>query len=332
MNLVYQPVILNAFTGAGDITASAGYLSIAGVNPVYYPNGSAQLLKSQLPTVSLYTLTAAAANSTVYAFTIVQQSLTTGNNVSFPVYYTSLSADTDANIATQLTAEINKQLNANGGGLYASVSGAAISTGLTIVGLSANPVIAIQGSSSNITVTNNLSVANVSSTNATPIVMTTAASTYSVGQVVVISGHTVNTAANGTWRVRATNGTTTVTLEHLDGSDSVGNGVGGATGTTAKRASAGMGTYAQVAAIDGSQAGAIGTPISPDTYTTLTFDGFAKMPSVLTAQSRAEFVQTVYMDEAGANYAAMLVSLRNQLKGYDAGGTVANPALIAVAP
>ena len=69
-------------------------------------------------------------------------------------------------------------------------------------------------------------VAIVSSTNATPIVINTATSVWTVGQLVTIESHTVNTNANGTWVVSATNGTTTITL-----TGSAGNGVGGATGT-----------------------------------------------------------------------------------------------------
>lgn len=69
-------------------------------------------------------------------------------------------------------------------------------------------------------------VAIASSTNATPIVVTTGAThSFAVGQRVRIEGHTVNTNANGDYYISAVTGTT-LTLE-----DSVGNGVGGATGT-----------------------------------------------------------------------------------------------------
>ncbi len=78
-----------------------------------------------------------------------------------------------------------------------------------------------------------------SSTNATPIVVTTgnlaAAGVqhgFVVGQSVTIAQHLVNTAANGTWVISAVGGTTaggTGTTLTLTGS--VGNGVGGATGT-----------------------------------------------------------------------------------------------------
>jgi hypothetical protein len=64
-----------------------------------------------------------------------------------------------------------------------------------------------------------------SSTNATPIVITKNSHGFTNGQVIYIVGHTTNTAANGTWTVA------NVTANTLELSGSVGNGVGGATGT-----------------------------------------------------------------------------------------------------
>jgi hypothetical protein len=68
-----------------------------------------------------------------------------------------------------------------------------------------------------------------SSTNATPIAITCTAHGYSTGDTVVITGHTTNTNANGTWEITNT-GANTFTLD-----GSVGNGVGGATGTVRLR-------------------------------------------------------------------------------------------------
>jgi len=69
-----------------------------------------------------------------------------------------------------------------------------------------------------------------SSTNATPIQVTTAAPHgYATGQKVTIVGHATNTNANGSWEVTV-NGASTFTLN-----GSVGNGVGGATGTFAPK-------------------------------------------------------------------------------------------------
>lgn len=64
-----------------------------------------------------------------------------------------------------------------------------------------------------------------SSTNATPIVVTKAGHGLKTGDVVTIAGHLVNTAAVGSWVIKKL---TTDTFSLLG---SIGNGVGGATGT-----------------------------------------------------------------------------------------------------
>jgi hypothetical protein len=68
-------------------------------------------------------------------------------------------------------------------------------------------------------------VSITSSTNATPIVVTKAAHGLVNGDVVKIINHTVNTNANGIWVVA------NVTTDTFELAGSVGNGVGGATGT-----------------------------------------------------------------------------------------------------
>ena len=69
-----------------------------------------------------------------------------------------------------------------------------------------------------------------SSTNASPIEITMAAPHgYATGQKVTVAGHLVNTAANGSWEITVTGASTF----ELNGS--VGNGVGGATGTLAPK-------------------------------------------------------------------------------------------------
>ena len=69
-------------------------------------------------------------------------------------------------------------------------------------------------------------VVNISSsTNATPIVLTTAAHSFVVGQRVRVSGHLVNTNANGDRYIQAVTGTT-ITL-----TGTIGSGIGAATGT-----------------------------------------------------------------------------------------------------
>lgn len=74
-----------------------------------------------------------------------------------------------------------------------------------------------------------------SSTNATPIVITTSGAHGLVtGDYVSITGHTTNTNANGVWRVGTTPTGTTFQILQIDGTNTTGNGVGGATGTTTK--------------------------------------------------------------------------------------------------
>lgn len=69
-----------------------------------------------------------------------------------------------------------------------------------------------------------------SSTNATPIVVTQTSHGYSNNDIVVIGGHLVNTAANGTWKIAGVTTNTYQLTTLLDGVNSTGNGVGAATG------------------------------------------------------------------------------------------------------
>lgn len=82
------------------------------------------------------------------------------------------------------------------------------------------------------------SVFNISaSTNATPIKITTSAPhDYSEGDRVIVTGHATNTAANGEWSVHVVDGSNVTLYASVSSSGgllgpSVGNGVGGATGT-----------------------------------------------------------------------------------------------------
>lgn len=70
----------------------------------------------------------------------------------------------------------------------------------------------------------------VSSTNATPIVVTVGAGHgFVTGDTIIGNGHTTNTKANGVWKASVSGNA--ITLLNADGTNSVGNGVGGATGT-----------------------------------------------------------------------------------------------------
>lgn len=74
-----------------------------------------------------------------------------------------------------------------------------------------------------------------SSTNATPIVITTAAAHgLTTGDYVVVATHTTNTNALGVWKVGTTPSATEFQILQMDGSNTTGNGVGGASGTVTK--------------------------------------------------------------------------------------------------
>lgn len=78
-----------------------------------------------------------------------------------------------------------------------------------------------------------------SSTNASPIVLALTGPNYTalapaVGDTLIVNGHATNTNANGVWNVSAINGSSAVTITNADGSNSVGNGTGGATGSIRK--------------------------------------------------------------------------------------------------
>lgn len=341
MNQVYlQPVILSAFGATTtDVVVNDGYLTLGNATKytpaLYMPNASAKIQKSLVETPSVATVAYTVANSTAYVFTVVQYNRTLQSYQTYTVSYTSDATATDAEIATGLKASFNAQVSANGGGtLNGNIAGAA--TPLTVYGGTGDAVLSVVASTnttvntaptSGVTTAVTPVISIVSSTNATPIVVTTAASTWVVGQTVTIASHATNTAANGTWRVRATNGTTTITLEYMNGASSVGNGVGGATGTVTRLGQAAVGTYAQVAAVSTN-----GTALAGSTYTTFTLNMYPKAAEILTSMNRQSTQQVVYMDEvtASANFLTNLAGLLNVLNGLDNAGTVANPELIAI--
>lgn len=71
-----------------------------------------------------------------------------------------------------------------------------------------------------------------SSTNSSPIVFTKVGHGLVTGDTVLVYNHSVNTNANGIWEVVVSGDT--FALINADGSNSVGNGTGGATGTVGK--------------------------------------------------------------------------------------------------
>lgn len=82
-----------------------------------------------------------------------------------------------------------------------------------------------------------------SSTNASPVVVTLNNHGYVTGDIIGITGHATNTAANGTWYItKLTANTFALTRNVLTGNISVGNGDGINTGVMYKMASAAINT------------------------------------------------------------------------------------------
>jgi hypothetical protein len=76
-------------------------------------------------------------------------------------------------------------------------------------------------------------VAIASSTNATPIVITTSTAHGLVaGDYVTVINHSTNTNANGVWKVGTVSSSTQFQILEIDGTNTTGNGVGGASGTS----------------------------------------------------------------------------------------------------
>lgn len=323
-----QPFVMNTFLAAAAdiVTTSPGWLSLTGMNNMMYiPGGYGRVLGSlvETPNVVLYTptITAGATNS----FIITQKNLATGQMQNY-IWADTVAAtgDTATTITTRLKNWINS-MNSGGNTLYVTVAG---TTTATITGGTGNPIFTFSnlgtGTMAAVAPLTGTGIAIVSSTNATPIVVTTGASTYTVGMTVTIANHATNTAANGTWRVSATNGTTTVTLE-----GSVGNGVGGATGTLSTLPQYARGTSALVTAA-GTTAVPLGgtTPIAGDTYSTLVYNGYYPDSDRTTEEVHSGYQQIIYFDEAGSNYAAFLAQLNLELQRQVSAG-VADPDLVS---
>jgi len=138
----------------------------------------------------------------------------------------------------QATADANGTVTPRGGSSKAD----AFLTFSTVAGkMAAGDTCRVKGSPSptslgiNGTWTNGPLAATIvptSSTNATPIVMTKSGHGLATGDTIIVNGHTTNTKANGVWDVTVSGND--FTLLNADGTNSVGNGVGGATGTFRK--------------------------------------------------------------------------------------------------
>lgn len=308
----------------GDITLANHIVSIAGTgapkNIDYRKIVSAQLYGFLIEALQIRTIDpvggGAVVVGTTYQLQIQQYIPEAGGYVETPLYYTAVTGDTATIIANAWRAQLAL---ASPNKITGSGTATLILTAQTGYPTFTVNIITPGGL---ITQANSMpSVAIVSSTNATPIVVTTAAGTFAVGDSVTVAGHATNTNANGNWRVSATNGTTTVTLE-----GSVGNGVGGATGTVQDLAQKAASTYAQLTA-----AGIIGGAVGQN-YSALTILYELFNQETAGETRREQYLHTVYINVAATNYAALVTRINEILGATNVGSTtVATPETVAIA-
>jgi len=323
---------------AADISLSNHVLSITGVTPMDYRkinSATGGIWPNSLVEVDqVYTITPVAANSTEFGLSIQQfvpahattnqyfggvdygpgfgngQLSGLGRLVTEQLYHTTPATGATATTIcdawrTQLALLQDVQITGSG------------TSTLILTANSRNPLFFVTATTPGITIVNTTSapIAIVSSTDATPIVVTTAASTYVVGQTVTVAGHATNTNANGTWRVSATNGTTTVTLQ---GSTATGGGAGGATGTVVRPAQASKG-YSQ----DLLNAGITPSLVTDGAYYSQTvFDYNALAISGAAANTvESRNTSTLYVNESATNFADFATRMNEILNAYPAGGS-----------
>lgn len=294
---------------AGDISMANHNLSITGCPTIDFRKVSIStgFKESLVETPTIYIVTPTAANSTEFTIVLEQYVPSLGINVTRPLtYVTASSGDTATTICnawrTQLLAYDDIQVTGTG------------TATLILTGSTGSPIfLAINNTPTTTTVVATpTSVAIVSSTDATPIVVTTAASTYVVGEKIVIAGHITNTNANGTWRISATNGTTTVTLEN---STATGGGAGGATGTVVLQPQYARGTYAAITALGGSAA------ISGHLYSQITFDYISEAGELTGMPSYSRNRYTLFVYESASNYAAFRTRINEVVGAFPASGS-----------
>jgi hypothetical protein len=323
---------------AADITQTAGVLGITGCPPMKYSlirNAGNGYMKKVTEYVGSITVTPTAANSSTYTLVITQYNAVIGRTVTEQVSYTTAaSGDTATTICNAWRAQL---------ALFSDLKVAGTGTATLIITATASVrsavfnVVSIAGNTSVASTAANYA-AIVSSTNATPTVVTTAANTWVVGQLITISEHLVNTAANGTFLITATNGTTTVTLgNQYTGADIAGNGVGGATGNVAHGSFAVLAAPSTTNVSAGNQsrgaysdliaAGVSASLISSSkTYNTIVFDYGAKSSNTVGgATSEEENIHTLYVQDDATNFSAFATRINEIVLDYTASATTADP-------
>lgn len=142
-----------------------------------------------------------------------------------------------------------------------------------------------------------------SSTNATPIVVTATAHGFSNGDIVYIGDHATNTAANGLWAISGVAANTFNLTDYITGANSVGNGVGGATGYAVC-----LGPSVSADNWDDMVAGIVGTKVALASLTEVA--GVLDAADVtFTSVSGATVEAIVIFRDSGTNSSSRLVGL-----------------------
>jgi len=309
----------------GDVVVSNGNLVITGTPTMKYLDvlSAPGFLKSKAENLQSWITTppASPANSTTYSILITQQ-LASGAIQRFVISTTTaLSGTTQTDIVTAWKAIINGYVAS--GTLDVTATG---TTTLIVTGVAGNPLVTVTAVEGIISanITSNQASASIASNGSAGVFTFGAVPVgVAVGSTVVIAG---NSAADGTYRVAATNGTTTVTIEALDypyTAQTFNNTTGGTMTITAQRS---VGTAADIAA---SPAGNFVTPTTNATYTTFKRTYKSAPNGSVAGVEQYPYLNVLFLNEAGASYAATIAKLITTLEGTVGG--VADPEIEALA-
>lgn len=321
-------------TSGGDISVSNGKLAItgcpimkwSGINTVSSGSGPSSTISAG----SLYpnylvaksqvrTATPTSANNAEFGIVIKQYVPSLGTIVEEVLMHTTPSS---GNSATTICNAWRTQLALSN----LEITGSGTDTLILTADAGSELFTATSINSATSIVETTTAVNIVSSTDATPIVVTTDASTFAVGDTVTIANHETNTNANGVWRVSATNGTTTVTLQ---GSVATGGGAGGATGTCTDVAQYSKGAYADLIA-----AGIDSDLISAGSYYNQITFNYSSIDPALTAgnQNWTSNEHTQYVKSDATNFADFNSRMQQMLMAYTStSGTTFNVETVSLA-
>lgn len=337
-------VLSTILASAADITQSAGVLSITNCVPMKYSQivnaGFGYVLPAtEYPgsiTVTPSAITAGVPNTLIimqYVGGTVGSTVQEGQMVQVVLSYTPVTGDTATIVCNAWRAQLllSKSLQVAGTGTGTFILTANTST-------ATNPyqaaIINVQSTSGTNSVALTTTVSVTSSTDATPIVVTTAASTYAVGQIISITGHTTNVAANGTFLITATNGTTTVTLGDINtGADVAGSGAGAGAGGTLSFGVFAAGTSTTNVSSGNQSRGAYWDLVSVGVDPTLLTSGKIYNQIIFTYRTteggdiltEAVNSQTLYVQSDATNFSAFKTRMIEITKDYSASATTADP-------